>query len=593
MGDAPKSAYEIAMEKLRQRDRERGEAAPATLTKEQKAAIAEIRSIYEARLAEREILFRSERARAAARLAEDPEALAKAEAEYARDRRKLEEERDTKVASAHAAAAAPPQAPGGGSQEGKGRGGRGGARRGGGRGGGGRSGTQAGLLLAVVTLGILAAAWGAAAPPATAAPATTPAAPPIAIRAARLLDGTDSPERRDVMVVVQGDTILSVEAARGGTAPAGATLLDLGEATLLPGLIDAHTHVLLQGDATERDYTDQILKESVPHRTVRAVAAARIALLNGFTTLRDLGTEGAGYSDVALRDGILEGYVPGPRLYVATLALDVSGAYPVQGFDLASPVPSGVQVVDGPDAGRAAVREQIRHGADWIKVYCDRGYFIGADGGLDSIPTFDGEELAAIVDEAHRRGRRVAAHAMAPKGIRNALDAGVDTIEHGVAIDAESIRRMAAKGTFYCPTVTAMQDVAPDRAAEGRSVWSRMPDIQRRSFEAALRGGVRIAFGTDAGGFPWSVNQAEEFVWLVKYGMAPAQAIRSATGVGAALLGREKEIGRVAPGFRADLVAVPGNPLADIGVLKRVGFVMQAGKVVKNEFPGPAPSVKP
>ena len=159
--------------------------------------------------------------------------------------------------------------------------------------------------------------------------------------------------------------------------------------------------------------------------------------------------------------------------------------------------------------------------------------------------------------------------------------------------DAESIRRMAAKGTFYCPTVTAMQDVAPDRAAEGRSVWSRMPDIQRRSFEAALRGGVRIAFGTDAGGFPWSVNQAEEFVWLVKYGMAPAQAIRSATGVGAALLGREKEIGRVAPGFRADLVAVPGNPLADIGVLKRVGFVMQAGKVVKNEFPGQAPSVKP
>jgi imidazolonepropionase-like amidohydrolase len=406
----------------------------------------------------------------------------------------------------------------------------------------------------------------------------------IAIRAARLLDGTDAPARRGVLVVVEGDRIRSVGPIQGGAVPADAEVVDLGTATLLPGLIDAHTHLLLQGDATERDYDDQILKESIPHRTIRAVAAARAALDHGFTTLRDLGTEGAGYADVALRDGIAAGHVPGPRLFVATRALDITGAYPLLGFAPESPVPTGIQAVDGPDAGRAAVREQVKYGADWIKVYCDRSYFVDGAGRLDSIPTFEPDELAAIVDEAHRQGRKVAAHAMAPKGIKNALDAGVDTIEHGAGLDADAIRRMVARGVYYCPTLTVMNHVAPQRAGEGRTIWDRMPEFHRKSFEAALKGGVRIAFGSDAGGFPWTINQAEEFVWMVRFGMTPAQAIRSATSVAAALLGREREIGRVAPGYRADLVAVPGDPLQDIDVMTRVGFVMAGGRIEKNEI---------
>jgi imidazolonepropionase-like amidohydrolase len=543
MGDeAPKSAYEIAMEKLRQRDRERGEAAPAALTESQKKQIAEIRQVYEARLAEREILFKSERAKALARAADDPEAPAKIEDGYARDRRKIEEERDAKIARARA----------------------------------GRRGPKA--PLAIVGIALLSAAAGGAVAGAPGAGGDA-----VVVKAARLVDGGGGPALRDAAVVVEGGRIRDVGPAAETAAPPGAEVIDLGDATLLPGLIDAHTHLFLQGDETEAEYVRQILMESIPHRTVRAVAAARAALLNGFTTLRDLGTEGAGYADVALRDGIAEGLVPGPRLLVATRAIDVSGAYPLRGYAPESPVPSGVQEADGADAGRGAVREQVKYGADWIKVYCDRSYFVDGQGRLDSIPTFDLDELRAIVDEAHRQGRKVAAHAIGPKGIRNALDAGADTLEHGAGIDAESARRMAAKGVFWCPTLTVLQRVAEPRAREGRSIWSRMPEFQRRAFDAAMKAGVRIALGSDAGGFPWSVNQAEELDWMVRYGMSPARAIRAATAEAAALLGLEKEIGRVAPGYRADLVAVPGDPLADIAVMQRVGFVMSGGRIRKNE----------
>jgi len=386
------------------------------------------------------------------------------------------------------------------------------------------------------------------------------------------------------MVLIEGDRIRSVGPSAGASVPAGAELIDLGEATLLPGLIDAHTHLLLQGDATERDYDRQLLKESIPHRTIRAVAAARVALERGFTTLRDLGTEGAGFADVAMRDAIAEGVVPGPRLFVATRALDISGAYPISGFALGSDPPHGVQEVDGPDAGRRAVREQVKYGADWIKVYCDRGYFVDGEGRLDSIPTFEPDELKAIVDEAHRQGRRVAAHAMATKGVARALEAGVDSIEHGAGLDAVSIRTMVTRGTFYCPTLTVTHHVAPLRAAEGRDIWARIPEFQESSFAAALKAGVKIAFGTDAGGFPWDVNQAEEFEYMVRFGMSPAQAIRAATSVAAEMLGQQEELGRVASGYRADLVAVPGDPLRGITVMKRVGFVMAAGRVVRNDL---------
>lgn len=539
MSDKPKSAYELAMEKLRRQDQERGEGPPASLTPEQKETIATIRRTWDARLAEREILARAERRK----LAEQPESEEKVrqfDDDYARERRKLEERRDTEVAAARAA--------GKGKSKAKGK----------------------ALLVGAIAL---AAAGGS-----FAADTTT------VIQAARMFDPVAGRLIRNAVVIVEGDRIRSAGPAEGHPPIADAEVIDLGDATLLPGLIDTHTHVLLQGDPTRQSYDRQILLESIPHRTVRAVAAARAALMNGFTTLRDLGTEGAGYADAALRDGIAEGYVPGPRMQVATLAIGITGAYPPSGFPLHAPVPSGVQAADGPWEGRAAVREQVKFGADWIKVYCDRSYFVDSAGRLDSVPTFEPDELLAIVDEAHRQGKKVAAHAMAPRGIGRALDAGVDSIEHGVGLDQAGAARMRSRGVFLAPTLTVVQRVAPARAGEGGAIWSRMPQFHQKAFETALKAGVRIAFGTDAGGFEWTVNQAEEFSWMVRYGMSPEQALRSATVVAAELLGLGNEIGRIAPGFRADLVAVPGDPTREIEVMERVGFVMTGGIVRRNDF---------
>ncbi len=590
MDKTPKSAYELALEKLKDQDRQRGEDAPLALSDAQKKEIAELRKVCEAKLAEREILFRSERAR----LQLDPEAaekLAKSEEDYGRDRRRLEEQRDAAIARVRSASTAPGGKAGAAGTSAAGR-------------RGGRKGRGAARAVAAFALG-LAAAVGAVAQ--SAAAGETPAGGGasgavtqgrVVIRAARLFDPVDGVLKRDAEVTVEGDAIRSVRVGRvpvagragadaGSPPPATgspvAVTIDLGDATLLPGLIDAHTHVLLQGDPTARSYDEQILNESIAHRTVRAVAAARTALLHGFTTLRDLGSEGAGYADVALRDGIAEGHVPGPRLFVATLALDITGAYPLLGFSPETRLPTGVQVADGPDAGRRAVREQVQHGTDWIKVYCDRAYFVNDDGALDSIPTFDPDELAAIVDEAHRQGKKVAAHAMAPKGIGNALRAGVDSIEHGVGLDAATIKLMLRRGVVYCPTLTVTEYVAPERSAEGRGIWDRIPEFHHRSFQAALSAGVPIAFGTDAGGFPWDgPNQAEEFPAMVRLGMSEVAALRAATTVAAALLGRDGDLGRIAPGYRADLIAVRGNPLERIDVMKDVGFVMARGRIEKN-----------
>ena len=573
MSDGVKSAYEIAMEKLLKADKESGQGGPRTLTEEQKRAIAEIRSRSQARIAEVEILHRSNRAK----VIEDAKALEQLEEEYQIDRRRIEDQREREIAAVRKAAPAPPSPSPKTSPRAAGP-----KRK---RKGSGRSG--AACLLAATLTSLLMSRTTAHAGPASGAAAATPA-PAYLIRAARLFDGGEAMAvRRDMAVLVQGERILRVGtvasvAAAAAALPGGALSIELGDATLLPGLIDAHTHLLLQGDATRREYDDQVLEESIAHRTVRGVAAARAALDHGFTTLRDLGTEGAGYADVALRDGILAGSIPGPHLYVATLALDISGAYPLLGYPLESPVPSGVQVVDGADAGRRAVREQVKFGADWIKVYCDRSYSVDKEGRLDSIPTFEPDELKAIVEEAHRQNRRVAAHAMAPKGIGRALDAGVDSIEHGIGLNEALIARMARQGVFYCPTLMVTQHVAPARAREGSQVWGKIPEFHRQAFAAALKGGVSIAFGTDAGGFPWTMNEAEEFGWMVRFGMTPAAALRAATTTAARLLGQEKEIGRIAEGYRADLVAVPGDPLRRIEAMEEVGFVMQGGRVVKN-----------
>jgi imidazolonepropionase-like amidohydrolase len=361
--------------------------------------------------------------------------------------------------------------------------------------------------------------------------------------------------------------------------------MDLSHETCLPGLIDTHTHILLQGDITAADYDQQLLKQSPEYRTILATVNARRALEYGFTSIRDLETEGAGYADADVKKAINDGVIPGPRMQVATRALDVTGAYPLQGYAPAVMVPHGVQLVDGADNARQAVREQISHGADWIKVYSDRSYRVREDGVLDDIPTFTVDELRAIVDEAHRERHKVASHAMALNGVHNSVEAGVDSIEHGNYIANEDLKTMAARGIFYVPTIFVGEYVAQGRAAEGAPVWVKMIQIHEDTFRRAMKAGVKIAFGTDAGGFDWKVNPAKEFSSMVKFGMTPAQAIRSATIVAAELLGMKDSLGTIEAGKLADIVAVPGDPLADISVMEKVDFVMKGGVIVQKPKP--------
>jgi imidazolonepropionase-like amidohydrolase len=397
---------------------------------------------------------------------------------------------------------------------------------------------------------------------------------PIVIRAARLIDGRGGNVVSPAVIIVRGNRIESI----GGEAPAGAEAIDLGDMTLLPGLIDAHVHVLLQGDITSADYDEQLFKESMPYRALRASRAAKIALDHGFTTLRDLETEGAMYTDVDVKRAINNGIIPGPRMFVSTRAMSVTGGYGPSGYSPEIIYPRGVQIVDGVEDGRKAVREQIAHGADWIKVYADRSYFVQKDGTLSSIPTFTAEEMKAIVEEAHRLRHKVAAHAMARPGIENALNAGVDSIEHGIAIPDDLLDVMLAKGVYLCPTLTVTEYVAPGRGG----VWTKIPQFHRDSFQRALRKGVKIAFGTDAGGFAWeAINEAKEFEYETRFGMTPMQAIVSATRAAAELLGMSDQIGTIESGKLADIVAVPGNPLQDITAMQRVAFVMKDGVVIR------------
>ncbi len=393
-----------------------------------------------------------------------------------------------------------------------------------------------------------------------------------------LLDGKSDQPRKNVLVVVEGDRISRIGPA---TNTGGTEVIHLTSHTCMPGLIDTHTHVLLQGDITAADYDEQLLKQSPEYRTILATVNVRRALDYGFTTIRDLETEGAGYADVDLRNAIDRGVIPGPRMQVATRAMDVTGAYPLLGYAPNVVVPHGVQVVDGPEDGRKAVREQIMHGADWIKVYSDRSYRVREDGILDDIPTFTLDELRAIVDETHRERHKVASHAMALNGVHNSVEAGVDTIEHGNYISDEDLKTMASRGIYYVPTIFVGEYVAQGRAQEGAPVWVKMLKIHEETFRRAMKAGVKIAFGTDAGGFDWKVNPAKEFSSMVKFGMTPAQAIHSATVTASELLGMQDKIGTLEPGKLADIVAVPGDPLADVSILEKVDFVMKGGMVYR------------
>ena len=415
------------------------------------------------------------------------------------------------------------------------------------------------------------------------AAAAAPADSVTVITAATMIDGVAARPRSNVAVVVRGDRIVAITSRDSADLPAGARRIDLGTATLLPGLIDTHTHIFLQGEVpADGGYDVQLLKQPLAYRAARAVVAAQRALEQGFTTLRDMGTEGAGYGDIGIRQAIDEGLIPGPRLYVSTLAISGTGGYPLEGYAPELTVPKGVQLADGPIEARRAAREQLDKGADWIKVYMTHRSWVDREGKLASQPTLTVEELRAVVDEVHGWGRKVACHAYNGIGLKRALDGGCDSIEHGLDLTDEEVAQMVKQGTWYVPTLAVYyKDLDPPDTPSGQRDRQRIA-LHGASFTRALRAGVKMAFGTDVGGFPWSESIAQEFTREVEFGMTPMQAIQSATTRAAELLGMNGEIGVIAPGARADLMAVEGDPLANVAALGNAVFVMKAGKVYRS-----------
>jgi imidazolonepropionase-like amidohydrolase len=398
------------------------------------------------------------------------------------------------------------------------------------------------------------------------------------IKAGTLIDGTSSQPRRNQTIVIRGNRIESV----GGEAPAGARVIDLSNMTVMPGLIDTHTHIFLQGeDPAEGGYDVQLLKHPLAYRAARAAVSARRALEQGFTTIRDVETEGAGYGDVGIKQAINEGRIPGPRMFVVTRAISTTGGYNLEGYAPEIEVPKGAQIIDGPVEARKAAREQLDHGADWIKVYMTHRSWVDKQGNLVSQPTLTLEEIRAISDEAHAWKKKVACHAYGGDGLHRALDGGCDSIEHGLDLDDAAVAQMARQGTWLVPTIAVYYDhhSPPDTPAGQRD--RKRVAVHGPSFQKAMKAGVKIAFGTDAGGFSWDDPMAQEFGRMVEFGMTPIDAIRSATSRAAEMLGMSGELGVIAPGAYADIVAVSGDPLRDVNVLKDVRFVMKDGAVFK------------
>ena len=416
--------------------------------------------------------------------------------------------------------------------------------------------------------------------------AQTPPAPPAVtvIRAGTLIDGKSATPKRNQVIVIRGDKIESVGDAAAAKIPDGAAVMDLSSATVLPGLIDCHTHIFLQGeDPAEGGYDVQLLKYPLAYRAARATISVRRALEQGFTTIRDVETEGAGYGDVGIRQAIVEGHIPGPRMFVVTRALSTTGGYPLEDYAPEIEMPKGAQIVDGPVEARKAVREQLDHGADWIKVYMTHRSWLDRQGNLVSQPTFTVEELKAMVDEAHGWGRKVACHAYNGIGLKRALDGGCDSIEHGLELDDAAVAQMVRQGTWLCPTMGVYYDHwAPENTPEGKRDRKRAA-VHGPSLERAFKAGVKIVFGTDIGGYSWTEPIAREFGRMVEFGMPPMAAIQAATSRAAEMLGMSGEIGVIAPGAYADVVAVASDPLADVKVLERVSFVMKGGKVYRGE----------
>ena len=402
------------------------------------------------------------------------------------------------------------------------------------------------------------------------------------IKAGKLLDVRSGKVLTNQVIVVRGERIARVGPAAEISIPPGATVIDLGQATVLPGLIDCHTHIML-ADTDDSHYDEILLKQSWQYRTILATLNVKRDLLAGFTSMRDVESEGAMYSDVDVRNAINQGLIPGPRLQVSTRGISTTGNYALQGYSPQVTVPIGVQTVDGPSEARKAVREQFNYGADLIKIYGTDRYSFLPDGKEQSVASFSSEEVQAIVDEARLKGIKVACHAYDGPGLHYCIDAGVASIEHGIQLDDDAIRKMVSHGIYLVPTLYvyagALEKI--DLEKSGGKVTRVM--LHEASFRKALAAGVKIAFGTDAGPFPHG-TQAVEFEWMTKYGMSPVAAIQSATIGAADLMGWGDRVGAVEAGKFADVIAVSGDPTTDIKLLEQVKFVMKSGTTVRNDF---------
>ena len=401
------------------------------------------------------------------------------------------------------------------------------------------------------------------------------------IKAGTLIDGRSNEVRHNQTIVIRDNRIESV-GENAAAIPSSARVIDLSNMTVLPGLIDTHTHIFLQGeDPALGGYDIQLLKFPLSYRVARAIVSVRRALEQGFTTIRDVETEGAGYGDVGIKRAISEGIIPGPRMFVVTRAISTTGGYDLEGYAPEIEVPKGAQLIDGPVQARKAAREQLDHGADWIKVYMTHRSWVDKNGNLVSQPTLTVEELRAITDEVHGWKKKVACHAYGGIGLHRALDGGCDSIEHGLDLDDAAIAQMVQQGTWYVPTLSVYYSHnAPIDTPAGQRDARRVA-LHGPSFQKAMKAGVKIAFGTDAGGFSWDEPIAQEFGRMTEFGMSPMDAIRAATSRAAELLDMSGELGVVAPGAYADIIAVIGDPLRDVSVLKNVSFVMKDGKVFK------------
>jgi imidazolonepropionase-like amidohydrolase len=394
----------------------------------------------------------------------------------------------------------------------------------------------------------------------------------VLLKPDRVFDAVSEKPHEGWVVLVRGDKIEAAGPAAEIKAPAEARVIELAGTTLLPGLIEAHSHLLLH-PYNETLWDDQVLKESTTLRVVRATNHARDTLMAGFTTIRDLGTEGAGYADVGLKQAIDSKIILGPRMLVVTKAIVTTGSYAPKQFAYSFRVPQGAEEADGIDSINRVVRDQIGHGADWIKIYADYRWGTGEK----ARPTFSADELKLIVDTARSAGCPVAAHATSAEGMRRATLAGVETIEHGDEGNTEVFQLMAKYRVALCPTLSVSEALSGYRAFRSTN-WDAAFKAKQISFKAALDAGVTIANGSDVGVFPHG-TEAREIELLVEYGMSPVQALFSATSVNARVLHLADRLGSIKPRLLADLIAVEGDPTQNISALRKVKFVMKGGVV--------------